>query len=397
MLLTDLTIDGGEVAAVLRDLVAIPSVNPAFPGGTGEAGVAAYVASYMRRNGVDVREQPVHPGRGNVLGMLPAAKGGPTLLLEAHMDTVQTTGMSVDPFAGEVRDGRLYGRGACDTKASLAAMLVVAGTLGRSGAPLPCGVHLAAVIDEEYAYSGVSAIAEEIASGKLRYDAAVVGEPTSLHRVVAHKGCVRFHIEVQGAAGHSSEPAAGVNAIERMAEVIAYLRDEVEPGYEALRHPLVGPPTHCISEIAGGDAPNTIPDMCRITIDRRTVPGEEPLAVWAELRERLDRLRRASPGLALTVGSPFIVDYAMEAPLRAPIVRRLSQSTAKFAADRRNLGAAYGTDASKLARVGVPTVVFGPGSIAQAHKPDEWVPLREVAAAASALLDLVVHYGEDEE
>ncbi|MFB9278479.1 M20 family metallopeptidase [Cohnella cellulosilytica] len=395
--LANLKIDPGEVDAVLRDLVAIPSVNPAFAGGTGEAGVAAYAADYLRRNGALVEEQPVLPGRSNVLGRLPASEDGPMLLLEAHMDTVQTTGMTVDPFAGRIEDGRLYGRGACDTKASLAAMLVAVGTLGRSGGSLPTGVHLAAVVDEEVEYRGVSVLAGAISAGRLRVDAAVVGEPTELHRVVAHKGCVRFHIEVRGMSGHSSEPAKGINAIQSMAEVLSFLRNEIEPGYEALRHAWVGPPTHCVSEIVGGDAPNTIPGFCRVTVDRRTVPGEDPLAVRAALEERLHGLARRTPGLSLTVGKPFIVDYAMEVDPRSPIVRRLEAATEKFAAGKRNLGAAYGTDASKLARVGVPTVVFGPGSIAQAHTSDEWVSLAETRTAAATLLDLIVHYREDEE
>ena len=298
---------------------------------------------------------------------------------------------------GRIEDGRLYGRGACDTKASLAAMLVAVGTLGRSGGSLPTGVHLATVVDEEVEYRGVSVLAGAISAGRLRVDAAVVGEPTELHRVVAHKGCVRFHIEVRGMSGHSSEPAKGINAIQSMAEVLSFLRNEIEPGYEALRHAWVGPPTHCVSEIVGGDAPNTIPGFCRVTVDRRTVPGEDPLAVRAALEERLHGLARRTPGLSLTVGKPFIVDYAMEVDPRAPIVRRLEAATEKFASGKRNLGAAYGTDASKLARVGVPTVVFGPGSIAQAHTGDEWVSLAETRTAAATLLDLIVHYREDEE
>jgi acetylornithine deacetylase/succinyl-diaminopimelate desuccinylase family protein len=389
------SIDPNEIEQVLRDLVAIPSVNPAFPGGSGEGAVGAYVKKYLSLQGIPCVEQEVEPGRSNVIGMLPGSAGGAALLLEAHMDTVQTSGMTIDPFAGTVANGRLYGRGACDTKGSLAGMLVAMAALKRSGLPLPVGVHLAAVVDEEYRYKGVSALAEAISSGRFDYSAAVVGEPTGLHRVVAHKGCVRFHIETRGIAGHSSAPANGNNAIERMVEVLNFLKTEIEPEYARMKHPLVGPPTHCISEISGGDAPNTIPGSCRITVDRRTIPGEEPMEVWRGLRDRLLRLEERVPGLTLTVGEPFIIDYAMEVPADSRILRQLGRSVAKAANGKRDHGAAYGTDASKLARVGVPSVVFGPGSIEQAHTDEESVELAEVTAAAAALVDLVLHYGED--
>jgi acetylornithine deacetylase ArgE len=388
-------IDPAEITRVLQELVAIPSVNPAFEGGCGEAGVADYVKRYLAEQGIPYLEQPVAPGRSNIIGMLPGELPGPALLLEAHMDTVQTTGMTIDPFAGAVIDGRLYGRGACDTKGSLAAMLVAVAALKRSGLPLPVGVHLAAVVDEEYRYTGVSRLAAAISSGELSYCGAVVGEPTGLHRVIAHKGCVRFYIDVHGKPGHSSEPDQGVNAIEQMAEVIRYLKEEIAPAYALQKHPLVGAPTHCISEITGGAAPNTIPGSCRITIDRRTVPGEEPLEVWQGFKESLKQLEQSVPGLLLTVQEPFIIDYAMETSGNHPLVSQLATAVAGYAEGRREHGAAYGTDASKLARVSVPSIVFGPGDIAQAHTDNEWVPVQEVVSAASALAGLVLHYRRD--
>ncbi|MDI4647826.1 M20 family metallopeptidase [Cohnella hashimotonis] len=389
-------VDREEIWRVLRDLVAIPSVNPAFPGGTGEAEVAAYVRNYLESNRIRCIEQPVSEGRSNVIGMLPGTRAGRTLLLEAHMDTVQTTGMTIEPFGAKTASGRLYGRGACDTKASLAAMLVVLGTFARSGRKPTIGVHLAAVVDEEYRYAGVARLAQAIEAGELRYEAAIVGEPTGLSRVVAHKGCVRFRIEARGVAGHSSDPSKGVNAIEQAMEIVRYLREVIEPGYEALRHPLVGPPTHCIAQIEGGDAPNTIPGACTLTIDRRTVPGEEPLGVWKRMKTDLERFARETPGLALAVHEPFIIDYAMEIRTDESVVGRLAQAVNLVKRGTAEHGAAYGTDASKLARVGVPSIVFGPGDIRQAHTDDEWVELAEVCAAADALAALIANYGNEE-
>lgn len=388
-------IDPAEVIRVLQELVAIPSINPAFEGGCGEAGVADYVKRYLAEQGIPYLEQPVEPGRSNIIGMLPGEHPGPALLLEAHMDTVQTTGMTIDPFAGTVTDGRLYGRGACDTKGSLAAMLVTVAALKRSGLPLPVGVHVAAVIDEEYRYTGVSRLAAAISSGELSYCGAVVGEPTGLHRVIAHKGCLRFYIDVHGKPGHSSEPDKGVNAIEQMTEVIRYLKERIAPAYALQEHPLVGAPTHCISEISGGAAPNTIPGSCRITIDRRTVPGEEPLEVWQGFKDKLQELEQDVPGLQLTVQEPFIIDYAMETSRSHPLVQQLASAVAGYAEGRHEHGAAYGTDASKLARVSVPSVVFGPGDIGQAHTDNEWVSVQEVVSAASALAEWVLHFRRD--
>lgn len=389
-------VDREELWRVLRDLVAIPSVNPAFPGGTGEADVAEYVRNYLESSGIRCIMQPVTEGRSNVIGMLPGVRAGRTLLLEAHMDTVQTTGMTIEPFGAKTVSGRMYGRGACDTKASLAAMLVALGTLARSGRQPPVGVHLAAVVDEEYRYAGVAKLAQAIEAGELHYEAAIVGEPTGLSRVVAHKGCVRFRIESRGIAGHSSDPSKGVNAIEQAMKIVRYLSGVVEPGYEALRHPLVGPPTHCIAQIEGGDAPNTIPGACTLTIDRRTVPGEEPLDVWARMKAGLERFARETPGLELVVHEPFIIDYAMEISTDEPVVGRLARAVDRVKRGTAEHGAAYGTDASKLARVGVPSIVFGPGDIRQAHTDDEWVELAEVCAAADALASLIANYGDEE-
>ncbi|GGD73470.1 M20 family metallopeptidase [Paenibacillus nasutitermitis] len=395
LIMEPVKINRDRLIQVLQDLVAIPSVNPAFPDGYGEAGVAAYMKQFFAELGLPTLVQEVEPGRENVIGMLQGPAGCPALLLEAHMDTVQITGMTIDPYGGEVRDGRLYGRGACDTKASLAAMMLAVEALRNSGADLPASVHLAAVVDEEYRYKGVSALAAEISAGHFVYDGAIVGEPTGLNPIIAHKGVVRFHVDVHGIAGHSSEPDKGLNAIESMVTVISYLKNEMEPAYAKRVHPLVGPPTHCISLIEGGSAPNTVPERCRITIDRRTVPGEEPLEVWVAMKRELLALEEQIPGLKLTVNDPFVIDFAMEVSAGEPLVRNLQDAVAKKIKGKTAAGAPYGSDASKLVRAGVPSVVFGPGDLAQAHTHEEWVDLDEVVLAASILADTVMNFGRE--
>ncbi|WP_238402821.1 M20 family metallopeptidase [Paenibacillus mesophilus] len=386
-----MNVNKDRIAEVLGQLVSIPSVNPGFPGGMGEEGVADYVSRFFQRLGLERIEQQVEPGRRNVIGILPGSGPG-ALLLEAHMDTVQTEGMTIDPFGADIRDGRLYGRGACDTKASLASMLVAIETLATRGIVPPVSVHLAAVVDEEITYKGVTAVADEIAAGRLRYDAAIVGEPTRLDIIVAHKGCVRFHIDAVGIACHSSTPHLGANAIEGMLEAIDYLKREAELHYPKAAHPLVGSPTHCVSMIQGGIAPNTVPESCRIMIDRRTVPGEEPMEVWRNMKERVEPLQSSVPGVRYVVREPFLIDYAMEVKVDEPIVGCLQRSRDERADGRRIIGATYGSDASKLVRVGVPAVVFGPGNLEQAHTKDEWVDLDEVATASNIIVQTILTY-----
>lgn len=384
-------IDKERLEDILRDLVRIPSVNPGFPDGHGEAEVAGYVKRFFDALGLKSTVQPVEAGRDNVIGTLPGARDV-HVLLEAHMDTVQTAGMSIDPFGGAVENGRLYGRGACDTKASLAAMLAAVEAMARRGAVPAAHLHVAAVVDEEITYRGVAKLAEHIAAGRLRYDAAIVGEPTNLNVIVAHKGVVRFHIDVHGVAAHSSTPASGVNAIENMAEVVLYLKHMAQAEYPAQHHPLTGAPTLCISMIQGGVAPNTVAEHCRIAIDRRTIPGEDSYEVWKGLKARLEAWQSSIPGLRLEVHEPFVLDYSMEVAAEHPFVVALSQTVKQYKEGSSVIGAPYGSDASKLTRVGVPTVVFGPGDIVQAHTHNEWVDLEQVAGAAAILIHTAMHF-----
>ncbi|WP_249412812.1 M20 family metallopeptidase [Paenibacillus antibioticophila] len=381
-------INGSRVAEILQQLVRIPSVNPAFPGGTGEAELGRYVEGFLGRLNLLAERQVVAEGRFNVLGTLPGHSRR-KLLLEAHMDTVQTIGMTIPPFDGRIEGGKLYGRGACDTKASLAAMLAAIEALALADIRPEVTTELAAVVDEETTYTGVSALAERIKPNAADYVGAVVGEPTGLAVIAAHKGCCRFYVDVYGVACHSSNPAQGVNAINQMNKVLTFLSELHEQRYPQRAHPLTGPPTVCVTGIQGGIAPNTVPADCRITVDRRTVPGEEPLVVYEEMKRQLEELA-SSEGLTLTVSEPFVTDYAMETDRNEPIVRYLLAATGTYEPQASVQGAAYCSDASKLVRVAVPSVVFGPGHISEAHTQDEWIELSQVEQAACALRDLIL-------
>jgi acetylornithine deacetylase len=371
-----MTIAGaGEAESLVRDLVAIPSVNPRDGAGEGEAAVAAYVRDWLERRGIPAILREVLPGRPNVLAVVPG-RDRRCLLLESHLDTVETDGMAVAPYAGDVRAGRLYGRGACDAKGPLAAFMLAAADLA-AGRP-PYTVVLAAVVDEEHRYRGVLRLLDDLAEREVI--GAIVGEPTDLAPVTAHKGCVRYTVRALGRAGHSSRPADAVNAISLMAPVLAHL-DATRPA--APGHPLLGTGTRCATRIRGGTGPNTVPGRCEIDVDRRTMPGEDPIAVWRRERSELMALG------PIEVDEPFTVDHALDTPADSPPVIALRRALAARGRADAPRGMPFGTDASKIGRAGIPAVVFGPGAVDDAHSAGESVALDDVALAAAVVADTV--------
>ncbi len=369
-----------DTVDLLREFVSVPSVNPAYPDGTGEGELARRVADYLRDLGAEVRLVEVLPGRPNVVAEV--GREGPRLLLSAHLDTVQTVGMTVPPFAGEVQEGRLFGRGACDTKASLAAMLVGLREAVRSG-QLRCRVLFAALVDEEVGFAGSRALA---ASG-LQLDGAVFGEPTDLRLVTSHKGVLRFYVRTTGRAAHSATPHLGVNAIEGMARILPLLSQVPEP---RPHHPVLGAPTVCVTEIQGGTGRNTVPDRCQVHVDRRLLPQEDGETVWRSLQELVLSSQEAAsfPG-AVEFDPPYLLAPGMETPQDAWVLRALAQAVRAVAGDAVQVGAPYGTDAGHVAQTGVPCVVFGPGSAAEAHTASESVPLDQLDAATRIFYELL--------
>jgi acetylornithine deacetylase len=360
---------------LLRALVGIPSVNPrGGPGDGGESAVAGFVRDWLERRGVAATVQEVLPGRCNVVAVVPG-RDPRAVLLESHLDTVETDGMSVDPYAGEVRDGRLYGRGACDAKGPLAAFMLATAELATSQPPFT--VVLAGVCDEEHAYRGVLRLLDGLAAHTVV--GAVVGEPTGLVPATAHKGVVRYTVRTTGRAGHSSRPEEAVNAVSLMAPVLAHLA-ATAPAVPP--HPLLGPATRAVTRIRGGTGPNTIPGSCEIDVDRRTLPGEDLMAVW-----RADRAELAA--LGCESDEPFTVDPALDTPADSPVVAALCRALAGHGRPPEVRGMPFGTDASKIARAGVPSVVFGPGSVGDAHSAAESVALADVELAARVVVSAV--------
>jgi len=365
-----------EAAKLLADLVALPSVNPggrAVSGpGYNEREVVNYIEAFLQQAGIDCERQEVLPDRENVLAVVEGRDPNRTLFLQSHTDTVAVEGMTIEPFQPVIRDGKLYGRGACDAKGQLAAMLTALVRVARRGRP-PTNVAVIAGCEEEYRFRGVLKLVE---SG-FRATAGVVGEPTELNLVIAHKGTVRWSLRTRGVAAHSSHPHLGRNAIYGMARIISALERYAEALQHRPAHPLVGPPTLSVTMISGGQQINVVPEECQITLDRRTIPGEDFEGVFADLRQYLREQVEEEPEF-----EPIIEDWSMEIPRDEPIVRRLEAIVRDVTGRTPEVGGvAYGTDASKFVRAGIPTVVFGAGSIRQAHTAAEYLELDQLEQA----------------
>jgi acetylornithine deacetylase/succinyl-diaminopimelate desuccinylase-like protein len=304
------------------------------------------------------------------------------------MDTVTLEPMP-DALVPKIRDGRLYGRGACDDKASLAAMLYALKLLQEHGAGQHADILLVATIDEEVGGGGVYKLVES----KLQANAAIVGEPTNLVPIYAHKGVVRFRIRTRGQAVHTSRLEEGNNAIYQMVEVIRTLHETLEPRLLARALPRIGAPTICVSTIHGGLQVNIVPDECVIEVDRRTVPGETSAQVLAEIDAVLDTLRQREPSFRIERLEPDLIDPALDTPRGAKIVQAARAACEMIRGETEVGVVPYGSDASKLSELAhIPSIVLGPGDIAQAHTADEWVEIDQVVQAAEIYAQLAMEF-----
>ena len=360
-----------NVAKTLAELVRINSVNPEW-GGPGEADLASYVRGFFESRGIETWQLEVAPGRSNVMARVAGADRSRCLLLEAHMDTVSAANMSCDPFEAVEEKGRLHGRGSCDVKGGLAAMMhALAATQHPS-----CDVILAAVVDEEHAYRGVTQLIRSLRDGPTPV-AAIVAEPTELRVIRANKGVLRWEVVTRGRAAHSSRPELGSNAITTMARVVLALESHFTELTQRT-HPLVGPATGSIGVIQGGSQVNLVPDACRIKIDRRLLPGETAENAWQQCA---DTLRSRLPGVDFEMLPPTLSDEAMETPADSWVVQTASRILSSMGLNSEPGGVSFGCDCTKLSRAGIPSIIFGPGSIQQAHTADEFVELAQVQSA----------------
>jgi len=373
-----------DLTRLLGELVAIPSINPFGGEGPAETELANFLLTFLRHQKIDCELQPVLPPRSNVIAKIEG--GQRRLLLEAHMDTVKVDGMEIAPFEPKVEGNRLYGRGACDTKASLAAMLLAVRD-AAAAKDFTSTIVVAATADEEFTFKGALALCDWLRADGLP-GGAVVGEPTDLALVIAHKGVVRWRLRTRGVSAHSSAPQKGVNAIYRMAKLLGHVEQYANGLLRSAPQPLLGTPTMNVGTIRGGQTVNTVPDLCTVEIERRTLPGEDPGAVYRAANEYL----REAAGVEFEAEEPFLVDHSLQTPSDAHIVRLLREVLTRLGVDAKLEGAPYGTDASKFARIGVPSLVFGPGSVAQCHTACEFVDLAQVRLAYRAYRELIRNF-----
>jgi acetylornithine deacetylase/succinyl-diaminopimelate desuccinylase-like protein len=382
-----------DVTRLLAELVARPSVNPMGRAVSGpeyrEGRVTDYLISCLEGLGVAHERILVAPGRENVVAYHESLESKRTLLWDVHQDTVPVEGMTIPPFEPRIQGDKLYGRGACDVKGSMAAMLVAFESLVRRQPIGAASVILAFTVDEEYTHLGSSRLVEDAVEA----DLAIVAEPTELNLVLAHKGAVRWKIVTKGIACHSSAPERGDNAIYRMAKVVSALEAHAAELAGSQPHPMLGVPSLSVGRIGGGSSVNIVPDHCEVEIDRRLIPGETPGDAMARVHRFVERALGGTEGFEAF--EPWVVMPALNPRVPQLWLERIEREI-EAVTGRVPLrsGVPFGTDAGPLGEAGMPCVVLGPGNIAQAHTTDEWVSLGEVRRAAEVYYRIACAFGQ---
>jgi len=377
--MSDRTID------ILRDLIAIDSVNPSLASsGGGEAEIANAIAATLRQGGLDVEIQEVAAGRSNVIGILEGRQQGRSLMLCGHMDTVGVAGMDA-PFDPVQKDGRIYGRGSQDMKGGLASMIAAILRIAENGGLAAGRMLLAAVVDEEYASIGADALVT-----KWKADAAVVGEPTDMKIAVGHKGFEWVEITTEGVAAHGSRPADGRDAIMRMARVLARLEKLDREIQSRKPHLIHGTGSLHASLINGGRELSTYPDWCTLQMERRTIAGEPNRCAFLEVEKILDALKSEDPEFKASAKflfsrPPYLTPEDHDLPqMIGAIVAGLGMKPVRG-------GMTFWTDAAILGEAGIPSIVFGPRG-AGLHSTLEYVFEEDVLACRDILIELATGF-----
>lgn len=386
-----------NVVSLLCDLVSLPSVNPMGRSVPQEAPYfESRVSDFLERVFLSLKvpyeRRTIAPGRDNLIARYePPGTALRTLLWDAHQDTVPAEGMIVEPFHPTIDGGRIFGRGSCDVKGGLAAMLSAFSRLVKERPEGSARVLLACTVDEEYTHTGSSAVA----SDELDVDLAIVAEPTMLDVVTAHKGAVRWKIVTEGVACHSSRPGDGINAIYRMARVLRALEMYAERLQQQSLDPLLGPATLSVGRIEGGQSVNVVPDRCSIDLDRRVIPGEDVDGVREALRFALNTALEGS--VPFDFSEPWVRMPSLGPERARHWVEPVRDAMAKVLGSHPTVSAVpYGTDAGPLSVSGIPSLVIGPGDIAQAHTKDEWIAIEQLELAVEVYFALACHLGQVE-
>jgi len=382
------SIDRTYVVDLLKELVATNSVNPTVGRGPGESAIAELISDRLDSiGGLEVRTQPVADERNNVIAIMKGSGGGRSLMLNGHMDTVGVNGMIIDPFKPSIQNGLLHGRGACDMKGALAAMIGAVKSIVDSGMRLRGDLIFSAVVDEEYKSLGIEKLVQEY-----KTDAAIVGEPTAMKVATAHKGFVWIEIEVKGKAAHGSVPEKGVDAIAHAAKIVSRI-EKLQQDLGSRVHPLLGTPKIHTSTIQGGTDWSIIPERCTLRLERRTLPGESVASVMAEVEDILQTIKREKADFNATARSPYDMP-PLETAESQRIVQLAQQALAENTGTKAPvIGVPYWTDGALLSTLGsIPTCLFGPGDIGVAHSADEYISLEDVLNSARVYGGVIQRY-----
>jgi len=399
-----------QAAALLQEMVRINSVNAELPGAAGgasgnisgvvsggvtggvtgdisggEAALIRFLEDLAGSWGLTTRRLPVPGLHEQLLITCEVGDEKPWLLLDSHLDTVSSQGMTIDPFGGHIEGDRLYGRGACDTKGTGAAMLTALHHYADQPGDRPNNIALLLSVDEEVAMRGIQRfVGHDLPGLGFSPWGVIVGEPTDFRPVVAHNGCVRWKLTTLGVAAHSSVPHEGRSAISAMVKVIDAIESRYAPALQH-DHPLTGAPVCTVNLIHGGTAFNIIPDRCEIAIDRRVTPSETDQEVEPALRFMLDELVHVDYELSREIDHPPLASQSSAGALLAAaqaVLKRMGRSTLAP-------GAPFATHAAYTAAAGLPSLVLGPGSPHKAHAPDEWVSIEAIERGVEMYLGLM--------
>ncbi|HOX37102.1 MAG TPA: M20 family metallopeptidase [Candidatus Brocadiia bacterium] len=366
-----------EVVELLAQMVAIPSVNPEAvvePGpDCGEARMARFVRDWLCEHGVPAETFDVFPDRPNVIATVDGPGDAAPIVFCAHMDTVRIDGMTISPFDPVIRVGRLWGRGSCDDKGSLAGFMTALADCVRSGGT-GRKVTLVATMGEEISLVGISKALEWGIDAKM----AVVGEPTGLRLINAHKGAIRWRMATLGRCAHSSTPELGENAIYKIVPVLNAVRSIEKRLAARPPHPQLGRPTISVGIIKGGNQVNIVPDRCRIDVDRRAMPSETEESIFAELDAALEE-NGVAPGSVEI--ERFLNSPGLETQRDAEIVTQVARACSAVGLEPTPQGVAFCTEAGPLSCAGIPAVVIGPGEPSGAHTADESIEIAQLEAS----------------
>ena len=386
-----------EIIDMAAALVRIPSYSGMKDQ---EKAVAHHIAARFEAEGIQTELVEVLPGRPNVIARLPGCGTGQSLMLTGHMDTVPPYEMKGDPFSGTIHENRLHGRGACDMKSALAAMMGALIALKRSGVQLAGDLVFAGVINEEQLNEGT----EYIVRNGPHTDAAIIGEPTELKIAPGHRGLEWIKIQFKGKTTHGGTPTEGVNAISKAAKFINLVEEKLVPTFSRYRHPLIGEPLLNFGVITGGDQPSSVAGRCSLSIDRRWTPLESYEKIYDELHQLVNELRKKDNEFEAEIeryfkNSDMMLHRPLETDLNHPLLSVLQQGIKDvLKTTPETIAFPAWTDASLLSNyAGITSVVLGPGHLKEAHNDNESISLMQIVEAYKLYTYTAIHYCDQEQ